>query len=158
MFLWSCAVVPIMIYIISTVVAVEEVCKRFESVGEFLCGRDRCACCLGILLGSRPVSLLSGGCILSTYVVAPAFVASVADILRHCHVYVLVCGGCAVLSIPDDTDLTVAAAEEGIAQLMDEDSWLSGRLLSMPSWVHSIYGMPAKVFRSSPSWRGDFLV
>ena len=81
------------------------------------CGRDFCACCLGILLGVRLGSLLSGGCILCTDVVSPDVVAAVADILRRCRVYILVCGF-AFLSISSVAERSVADVEEGIVQFL----------------------------------------
>ena len=48
------------------------------------CGRDRCAWCLGILLGSLPSILFVFGCIICTSDVAPAAVYAVDDSLLRC--------------------------------------------------------------------------
>ena len=118
-------------------------------LGFFLfCGRDCCIWCLGIPLGSRPGSLLAV-CILRTDFFVPAYLAAVDDSLCCCRVYMLFCGGAVV-------DQTVADVAEGIVQLLEEESWVTGRSLSMPSWRRNIAGFPMEVVRSSTSWRGDF--
>ena len=66
--------------------------------------------------------------------------------------------GVDVMCIIAASKQTAADVEEGIVQFLEEDSWLAGRFLSMPSWGHNISELPQEEVHSSPSRRGDFII
>ena len=97
------------------------------------CRRDICACFLGILISIRSGSLLAVGFILCTTVFFPAVVG---NSLHRCRVYVIIYGGFPGTLVAGFVALVISAAVkntvdsvgEVIAQFLEEDSWLVGRV------------------------------